>query len=174
MAVLENRPPPEVQASAKAEDEGVYEYFKTKGVFGLLKVSRMVSCCVTDVQSLQRLLAQLETLTSLRHARAACADLRGQAPPRRRAALPCDISGYSGEGAVLRQCFYCAKGEVMQLVGVCTLRHKVHPASRTYAERKDVIQVMDHHNSCHMLSAETLLQCNVRLHLVYRDVIHPC
>jgi hypothetical protein len=49
VAVLENRPPPEVQASAKAEDEGVYEYFKTKGVFGLLKVSRMVSCCVTAV-----------------------------------------------------------------------------------------------------------------------------
>ena len=49
VAVLENRPPPEVQASAIAEDEGVYEYFKTKGVFGLLKVSRMVSCCVTAV-----------------------------------------------------------------------------------------------------------------------------
>ena len=58
MAVLENRPPPEVQASAKAEDEGVYEYFKTKGVFGLLKVSRVVSCCVTAVYFLQMPAAQ--------------------------------------------------------------------------------------------------------------------
>ena len=41
VAVLENKTPPEVQPSAKGEDEGVYEYFKTKGVFGLLKVSSM-------------------------------------------------------------------------------------------------------------------------------------
>merc|ERR1711871_412017 len=35
--VLEGKPPPEVLAVAKEEDQGVYEYFKTKGVFSLLK-----------------------------------------------------------------------------------------------------------------------------------------
>ena len=51
VAILENKPPPEVQPCAKAEDEGVYEYFKTKGVFGLLKVSSVVSCRAPALRS---------------------------------------------------------------------------------------------------------------------------
>ena len=39
MAALKGDPLPEVAPIAKGDDEGVYEYFKSKGVFGLIKVS---------------------------------------------------------------------------------------------------------------------------------------
>lgn len=43
VAVLQGQTPPDCPPVAKEEDEGVYEYFKTKGVFSLLKVSSMLS-----------------------------------------------------------------------------------------------------------------------------------
>ena len=39
VAILAEKTPPEFPSVDREEDEGVYEYFKTKGVFGLLKVS---------------------------------------------------------------------------------------------------------------------------------------
>ena len=118
VAVLKGEQPPDFQPDAKVEDEGVYEYFKTKGVFGLLKVSSTVSCYAFPLFAVQPLQmatrrpcvllsralreqngATDESLVPVLYA-VACADLRRQAPAGRRTALPRDLSGYSGGGAV--------------------------------------------------------------------------
>lgn len=127
VAVLKGETP-EVQPGAKAEDEGVYEYFKTKGVFGLLKVSstlimpsRSLQCglcngCATPMRILAASAARAngatdESLVPVLCA-VACADLRRQAPAGRRTALPRDLSGHSGGGAVgvMRHCVHMCEG----------------------------------------------------------------
>lgn len=111
VAALKGDPLPEVAPIAKGDDEGVYEYFKSKGVFGLIKVSGTCTAllsanfpshavhlqCVNPCASLNEPLMMTDAACS-----PACLDLRGQASPRRCAVVPRNIFGRNCEGVVMR------------------------------------------------------------------------